>query len=256
MSFTKNIFSFAERQLSEDSSSSISTSAMEMIIDRLRRERIRDSTRRNYYSIWKTFNQFFIRLDVKPRTWEDRLILFVAYLIQGKKQSQTIKSYISAVKVVLRDDGVTINEDKFLFNSLTRACKLKHDRVRTRLPINKGMLHVLLRRTRDHFNREGQRYLKHMYCALFATAYFGMFRVGELMSGGHPIRAVDVHIGKNKKKMLFILRSSKTHGECDKPQVVKIQNVSALKEHRKKIEHTTMYNDQLPISVTSQLYLS
>ena len=54
-------------------------------------------------------------------------MLFVAYLVNEKRQSSTIKSYISAIKNVLHDDGVVLNQDTFLLNALTKACKLKND---------------------------------------------------------------------------------------------------------------------------------
>ena len=64
-----------------------------------------------------------MRLDTKPSTWEERLVLFVRFLIQQRRKSTTIRSYISAIKSVLRDDGEELNEDIFLLKSLTRACK-------------------------------------------------------------------------------------------------------------------------------------
>ena len=89
----------------ESSSSTISTSAVESIVTKLKRERNRSTTREKYYGIWRTFNQFFIKLDRKPDSWEERLVLFIRYLIQDKKKSSTVKSYISAIKSVLKEDG-------------------------------------------------------------------------------------------------------------------------------------------------------
>ena len=181
------------------------------IVDRLKSERVRSSTRRNYYSVWKNFNEFFIRLDVKPNTWEDRIVLFIAHLIESDYKSQTVSSYLSAIQGVLAEEGVQLNEDKFLLSSLIRACRLKNDKIRTRLP----------KQTAQHFMSINQEYLATLYCSLFATAYFGMFRVGALMAGEHPILVNDVHIGENKNKVLFTLRTSKTHGRGSKPQIVK-----------------------------------
>ena len=183
---------------------------------------IRDTTKKNYRSVWKQFNSFFIQLDEKPDTWEDRIVLFVGYLVDKNKRSQTVRSYISAIKNVLKNDGVYVNEDKILLKSLTRACRLKNDKVCTRLPIQKDLLRILLTGTVAHFNNEGQQYLAVVYKTLFCTAYFGLFRIGELTTGDHPIRVTDVQIADNKWKILFILRSSKTHGRDSKPQTVKI----------------------------------
>ena len=74
-----------------------------------------------------------------------------------------------------------------------------------------------------------QPYLAAMYKALFSTAYFGMFRVGELTKSSHTVKARDVHIGINKKKLMFILHSSKTHDEGNKPQLIKIDAVGKVR---------------------------
>ena len=61
-----------------------------------------------------------------------------------------------------------------------------------------------------------------MYRTIFLLGYYGLFRIGELTSGPHPVRAADVHIGINKDKMLFILHTSKTHGYESRPQKIKV----------------------------------
>ena len=207
--------------------SSISTAEVENIVEKLKLERIKDSTKANYYTVWKLFNEFFIKLDVKPDNWEDRLILFVGHLISCEKKSQTVRSYICAIRAVLRDDGITLNEDKFLLKAITRACKLKNDTVRTRLPIKKNMLKIIVDTTFKYFHEKGQDYLKVLFPCLFITAYFGLFRIGELTHSPHTIKVVDVNIAANKQKLLFILRSSKTHGKYTKPQMVKISSTKS-----------------------------
>ena len=196
--------------------------AIQHIVEKLKSEGHRGSTKKSYRSTWKNFNEFFIRLDVKPSTWEERIILFVGHLVQSKKQSSTIKSYVSAIKAVLAEDGVKLNQDIYLLKSLTRACHLKNDKVKTRLPIQQGVLNILLKQvTVLHAD---QPFLCTMYKALFSTAYFGLFRVSELTLGEHPVLARDVHIADNKQKFTFILRTSKTHGLGDDPQQVKISS--------------------------------
>ena len=212
------------------SSSSISTNAIEQVIENLRGKRHRASTKRNYYCIWRKFNEFFIKLDKKPRQWEDRLTLFVRYLIQEKLKSQTIKSYISAIKAVLMEDGVELNENKYLLTSLTKACKYTNDIIRTRLPIQKNLLRLILDKTEDHFAY--QHYLTLLYKAVWVLAYYGMLRISEIATGEHPILASDVHISENKRKILFILRTSKTHWTDVKPQRVKITGANSKELER------------------------
>ena len=205
---------------------SISTKEILNIVEKLKVQRNRLSTRQNYYGIWKIFNHFFIRLDHKPDNWEDRLTLFVGYLVENKKKSSTVHSYISAIKSVLKDDGIELSEDKFLLSALTSACKYKNDKVTTRLPIRESLLKMILQETKQHFDELGQIFLSRMYRYLFLTAYYGLFRVGELTSGDHPVLARDVHVADNKNKMLFLLRTSKTHWTDAKPQLIKISNNS------------------------------
>lgn len=84
------------------------------------------------------------------------------------------------------------------------------------------MLNIILKQTNAHFNNLGQFYLVSMYTALFSTTYFGLFRVGELADSEHSVKTCDVHIGTNKNKVLFVLRSSKTHCKSMEPQIIKI----------------------------------
>ena len=211
---------------SRSTSSTISTAVLESYVEKLRTKCNRSTTRKIYYCMWKRFNEFFIQLDVKPGTWEDRLILFVSYLVEQNKKSSTIRSYISAVKSVLREDNVEINENRYLLNALTKSCKYKNERVRIRLPIQKGILKIILGKISEIYSDNGQVYLEKLYKAMFAAGYYGLLRVGEITSGAHPIKAADVHITMNKRKILFILRTLKTHWPDTKPQRVKITSTN------------------------------
>ena len=114
-------------------------------------------------------NEFVIRLDRKPPTWEERMVLYVGYLITQNKKSTTIRSYISAIRSVLRDDDVSLNEDKYLLTSLTKACRLKNDQVRTRLPIQQGVLEVLIKHIRIYLHNPtlfGEAFLCNFFSCL------------------------------------------------------------------------------------------
>ena len=211
-------------------SSSISTDDMTAIVEQLCMQQHRDSTKKNYYMVWKLFNQFCIRLDRKPDNWESRLTLFMGYLIHNNKQSSTVQSYISVIKTTLKANKIDIAEDQYLLMSLTRACHLKNDRVHTRLPIRKGMLSVLLQQVSKYYTARNQPYLVKLYQALFSTMYFGLFRISEVASGEHAVKACDIHIGFNKKKFLFVLHSSKTHEHSTALQLIKISSKTKKKK--------------------------
>ena len=129
-----------------------------------------------YYTVWKLFSQFYLKLDIKPTLWEDRLTLFVGYLISKDRKSGTIRSYISAIKSILRDDGHKISEDRYLLTSLIKACKFRNDRVAVKLPIQSDLVNTILQRIDTHFTTtiNNQPYLCMLYKALVATSYFGM----------------------------------------------------------------------------------
>ena len=69
----------------------------------------RSSTAQNYHAIWRCFNQFLIRLDLHGRrnnlSWEQKAVLFGTHIVDQGAQSQTVKSYFSAIKHILRTDG-------------------------------------------------------------------------------------------------------------------------------------------------------
>ena len=164
----------------------------------------------------KTFNEFIVKLDRTLTNWCDRITLFIGYIVSCNKQSCTIRSYLSAIRAVLGDNDIKINQDQFLLSSLTRACKLKNDKIRQRLPIQKGLLILILRQIDEHFT--AQPFLATLYRALFSTAYFGLLRVSELTatSSQHVVLARDVHMASNKNKFMFVLRTSKMHHEGHK----------------------------------------
>ena len=209
---------------------------MQNTVDKLKNERHRSTTKQQYYTVWKLFTDFLIRLDEKPKRWEDRIILFVGYLVQNSKKSSTIKSYISAIKAVLWEDDIEICENRCLINAITRACRLNYDFSMTYEPVRKAMIKQIINKLSSLWNSE-QPYLVTLYKAIFTAMYFGLFRIGELTQSEHVVRAKNVQIGINKKKLKFTLLSSKTHTRSDKPQIVKISS----KENSNFRESTSMH---------------
>ena len=194
---------------------------MTQILENLENENIRKTTKNSYHKIWQRFNKFIIRLDRLPEKWEIRTGLFCAHLIWNEnKQSSTIKTYISAIKDTLKKDGYLWDDKIIMLNALTHACKLKNDIVKLRLPISIWLLNNIIFETSRKYHK--QPYLSHMYSAIFALFYYGMFRVGELTQSPHVVKAINIHQGRNKNKFMIVLYSSKTHGPESTPQQVKI----------------------------------
>ena len=137
-------------------------------------------------------------------------------------QSQTIKSYLSAIKKTLIMDGCKWNDDLVLVRSLAKACRIVNDSVRTRLPIHCGLPKVILFEVERYFVIKHQFYLEILYKTGFALYYYGMMRIGEVATSQHMMKAKDVHMAYNKDKLLIILYSSKTHDKGLGPQKIKI----------------------------------
>ena len=188
------------------------------IVEDLRLQQHQDSTRKNYYTVWKLFNNFFIKLDQKSRAWEDCLTLFVGYLIENDKQSSTVRSYISVVKAVLKIHKIKIQEDQYLFSALTRACRLKNDCLKTRLPIHRNLLEVILRATRDFYRNACQPYLGILYYTIFVSMYFGLLQFSEVTTGAHPILARDL------APQMVKISSARLSKKCAKSGKMKTKN--------------------------------
>ena len=177
------------------------------------------------------FSKFYLKLDIKPKSLEQRIILFTGYLIDQKKKSSTVHSYVSAIKSTLQMEGFEINENQYLLSSLTKACHFKNDRATIKRPIQMKTLRILLRSTENYFLEMNQPYLSILYQAIFVKCYYGLFRIGEVTSGSHPVLVNDVEIGTNKNKLKFTLKSSKTHCIGDPPQIVKIASDKQGKQY-------------------------
>ena len=192
------------------------------MIEKLRNKKHQLSTKRNYHTIWKLFNKFIISLDFIPKSWEEKLSLYCGYLVDIKKvQSSTLRSYVSAIKQTLIIDGYRWDPEEFILSTFTKSCKMENDRVKTRLPIKKGLLELILYDLEITFNE--QNYLEKAYKAIFIICYYGMMRIGEVVNGEHVIKVSQVHMDTiHNQKMLIVLYTSKTHGKGDRPQYIKI----------------------------------
>ena len=222
------------RSIASSDTSKLSASHIISIMERLKYKSVRDSTASNYLAIWRSFNKFLIRLDRKPDTWEERTALYCTHLIDQGSQSSTIKSYVSAIKATLKNDGYIWNDNYVLLAGLIKACRLKNDHVSCRFPIKLGLLEMILFETERNYRNIGQPFLEKLFKALFALVYYGMMRIGELVQGNHTVKAKDVHVGQNKNKILIYLNTSKTHGMDKEPQMIKITGVDSYSIEKRR----------------------
>ena len=167
-------------------------------------------------------------------------------MIDNKLKFTSVRTYVSAIKSVLVEDNIRVHKDTYLLSSLTRCCKLKNDVVINRFPIRKDLLHLLMNETEKYFSERNQPYLITLYKALFVSTYFGMLRAGEVTKGPHVVLAENVHIGLNKDKILFVLKSSKMHDKGQKPELIKFSRTTLadLSKDSTKLTTTTKVRAQ------------
>ena len=195
------------------------------VLTRLQGRQTRASTTSNYLSVWRHLNKFIINLDSKENlSWEQKTALFGAYLVDCRGvQSTTLKSYFSAIKHILKQDGYQWDENKVLLSALVKSCKLENDKVKIKLPIQKGLLEQILFEVERYYSEvKVQPYLETLYKTIFCLGYYGMLRVGEISLSEHVIKACNIHVGHNKDKILLAICSTKTHGAESGPQKIKI----------------------------------
>ena len=221
------------KRSTSSSSSRISRVDMEGVLERLKANQHRNSTKQNYLNIWRNFNSFLVHLDSRPKHWEDRATLYCAYLVDRGRKSATIRSYMSAIKNVLITDNYEWDDDKVMVNIISRACRISNDVVKTRFPIHIGLLETLLFELKRLYSCT-QPYLYLLFKAMFLVAYYGLMWIGELAMGDHTLKANDVYVGENKNKLMLVLHSSKTRGKESDPQCIKISQVDTsekIKRH-------------------------
>ena len=86
-------------------------------------------------------------MNTQPKTklsWEQKAVLFGTYMVEKGAQSQTIKSYFSAIKHILRTNGYEWDDNSATLTIITKSCKIINDRVKIRLPKRVGLLEQLL----------------------------------------------------------------------------------------------------------------
>ena len=104
-----------------------------------------------------------------------------------------------------------------------------------KLPIQSSLLELLLFELQQVYGSSPstalQPYLGILFRTIFLLGYYGLFRIGELAYTNqtmHTIKTCNVHVAKNKDKLMVILYSSKTHLKDSRPQEVKIRCTKEL----------------------------
>ena len=151
-----------------------------------------------YQRAWTCYRQFHARFYSACETHLipvsiDALALFISYLSSKQFAVATIHSYVSAIGYVHRLRGIGDPTKSFLIQKLLTATS--RNRVSDiRLPISRPLLHQLVSSLSSTHSSAAQR---KRYAAMFTTAFYGFFRIGELAaknvdSGGDVLQYDDL----------------------------------------------------------------
>ena len=137
-----------------------------------------------------------------------------------------LRSYVSAVRGILKEDGIETNNGSVELAALLKSCKYtSKPSGYCRLPIQQGLLDMIVDQIDKYFLvKKNQPYLCLLYNSILLMGYYGLLRIGEMTDaeGKHMINLNDVYFDRNGEKILIILHSSKTLSEVHKPQIIKI----------------------------------
>ena len=188
-------------------------SRLKEIVERLKREQICPRSQRTYHHAWHNFSKFMVRLDERPDTWTDSLVYFTANLIVEGHPKPTIKSYVSAVKHVLQEDGIQLEDNSLALSALLKSTKYTVETgPQLRLPIQWNLVKILCDAINYTFlTKKSQPYLALLYRGILMMGYFGLSRIGEMTQGAspHTIKFSDAHFERERRMVVVVLQTSK-----------------------------------------------
>ena len=146
---------------------------------------------------------------------------FIAYLFQNGYAYRTASTYISAVRFQHKLLGLSDKLSETIIAKTLEGYRRSKPSADTRLPITYELLHKLCLHLKHVCN---SLYETQLFKAAFTLAFFGLFRVGELVFSGKANRQLflsDLKDFNACKEFTVYLRQSKTN-QCGPPQKIHI----------------------------------
>ena len=186
---------------------------------------ISPNTEAAYKTATNAFNHFLLEFQLSA-AWpvnSQHVVLFVAYCFEKGLAPSTIHTYVAGVNHFHKLAGGSDLKEVFMIKKLLEGCLRLRKKKDTRLPISIKILMnvsaILPSVCYDEFEVK-------MFRAAFLLAYFGLFRVSEIVASSNlavnrSISWRDVSMGHENKHLVIILRISKT-SQCGAPITLKI----------------------------------
>ncbi|XP_056006915.1 uncharacterized protein LOC130050703 [Ostrea edulis] len=179
---------------------------------------ISDNTRKLYDTALNVFKAVCFNIFRKAYYHEEKcpphsheLVNFVSYLSYKQFSPNTIKSYISGL-YFCKLHNVHDSTQSFLLRKVLVGLTRKNPRADDRKPLTLDILSSILRLLPTICKSP---YESALFSVIFTTAFFGYFRMGELVQNsvhdpGHAIQARDVIYLEHNNTVPIFLRHSKT----------------------------------------------
>ena len=204
-----------------------SASELASTIVQLAHAGIARSTSASYKRTWDQFNTFAESLnlsavDVELPLSQNIVAMFTAYLYHNNFAPSTIRSYLSAIAYSHHIQNFENPTDSFLVSKMIKGISLSRQVCDTRCPITLPILHSLL----DILCHVSQSvYERHLYSAMFATAFYAFLRCGEVCASQHNIQLSQVTFPADKSHFVIHFVHFK-HSKPGQPFNIKISKKS------------------------------
>lgn len=183
------------------------------------------NTTLTYKTALNSFDSFRRQYGL-PLCWPanlEQIIWFVTYCFEKGLSPKTITTYIAGLSFYHKLRNWSDISEIFVIKKLLEGCRRSRSSIDLRRPISINMLAELVNiLSRVCYSS----YETKLFSAIFLLAYFGLFRVSELVEtrGCHADRALqsyDVKFGVDKKSINVSIRSHKTK-QTGLPTVLRI----------------------------------
>lgn len=158
---------------------------------------------------FKNFRETY-SLDLSWPTNEQHIVLFISYSFEIGRATSTIATYLAAINYFHKLHGWCDFQNSFITQKLLEGCRRSRPSKDNRAPVTKT---VLLAICSVLPNVCYSPYEATLFHALFTLAYFGLFRVGELVSTNATSKSGllvdDLRI--ERKTVSLVLRGYKTN---------------------------------------------
>ena len=159
---------------------------------------------------FNTFRSTFKHNIIWPPTTQ-QLVQFIAYLSLHQYSATTVKSYLAGISFYCKMSSTPDTTQSFVVKKSLMGYSRFMVPVDKRKPITLDILHKLLNTLPLVCSLP---YEVNLFSAVFTTAFFGYFRMGELVQNscrelGHAIQVQDVRI-TSANSVQILLKHSKT----------------------------------------------